>query len=162
LVIWKYGGGEVFIITPRCVFPLTDSSSPKEALFPPEDLYPDIFSKDLPFPKVTDRTASLIRPERQAPTPSRPCATGSTPASSLACRAARAVPDQPQSHKDIGICDTVQFTAYRYAALKRSVQQHQRPARQSGDKHLRPSRLRSHRSTRATTRRVRVLRAPRL
>ena len=49
------------------VSPLMDFSSPKEALFPPEDLDPDIFSKDLPFPKVTDPEAPPLRPERHVP-----------------------------------------------------------------------------------------------
>jgi SRSO17 transposase len=67
LDISKDVAGEGFITTPRCASPLMDSSSPKEAIFPPADLDPEISSRNLPFPRVTDPEAPPLRPERHVP-----------------------------------------------------------------------------------------------
>ena len=70
LSVWgilKGEAGGAFTTTPRCASPRMDSSSPKEAIFPPADLDPETSSRNLPFPRVADPEAPALRSERHVP-----------------------------------------------------------------------------------------------
>ncbi len=65
--ITKGEAGEVSIIMRASASPLTDSSSPRDRLFPPQRRPKPKTARNLPFPKIIDPADPPIRPERHAP-----------------------------------------------------------------------------------------------